>query len=136
MRRAFVMSAVIVLGCGNSTTTDAGTDSSTDSSTTPVNGCTTFTDDTATAATITGPASANPSQYTPNCVHIKVGQSVTWNSDFTAHPLGAFGGTSPSPITTTSSGTTVSFTFATAGTYGFQCQVHPSIMQGAIEVTP
>jgi len=146
MTRAFTMvllgCSTLYLGCsngggGNDAGPDSsGMDSSSMDSSTPVNGCTTFTDDTATAATITGPTNSNPSQYSPNCVHIKAGQSVTWNADFTAHPLQAFGGTTPSPITVTSSGTTVSFTFPNAGTYGFQCQVHPSLMQGAIEVTP
>jgi plastocyanin len=85
--------------------------------------------------TITGPSNANPSQFSPNCVHIKTGQMVTWNVDFTNHPLGASGGTTPSPIQTTSSGTMVSFTFGSTGTYGFHCLAHPSIMFGAVLVT-
>jgi plastocyanin len=113
-------------------TTETGSDAAA-----PVNGCTAFTDDTSvTTPTITGPSGGSPSQYTPNCVHIKVGQSVTWNVDFSGHPLEAFGGTTPSPIMPTSSGTTVTFTFSSAGTFGFHCEFHPSIMFGAVEVTP
>jgi len=130
------------LGCGSSTpSADAGPDASAMDSATMdsggdgnvgvVNGCTTFT----AGTTVTGPSGDNPAQYTPNCVQIAKGQSVTWNADFTAHPLQASGGTTPSPITTTSSGTTVSVTFPNAGTYGFECQAHPGIMFGAVEVT-
>jgi plastocyanin len=102
----------------------------------PVNGCTTFTDDTADGGIITGPSTATPSQFVPNCVHVKTGQSVTWNADFTDHPLEAAGGTTPSPITLTSSGTTATFAFSSAGTYGFDCMNHPTIMFGAVLVTP
>lgn len=101
-----------------------------------VNGCTSFTDMTAGGATIAGPMDAIPAQFTPNCVHVKVGQTVTWNVDLTAHPLGASGGTTPSPIQTTSTGTSVTFTFDAAGTYGFHCLAHPTIMFGAVQVSP
>ncbi len=133
MRAFFVLGITIAaLGCSSTPAdNDAGSDAAA-----PVNGCTTFEDDTASGATVTGPAGAAPAQYAPNCVHVKVGQTVTWNSDFTAHPLEASGGASPSPIQLTSTGTTVSFTFTTAGTYGFHCSVHPATMQGAVEVTP
>ena len=62
-------------------------------------------------------------------------EMVTWNVDFTDHPLGASGGDTPNPITTTASGTTVSFTFPNAGTFGFHCLAHPTIMFGAVQVT-
>ncbi|HSQ62742.1 MAG TPA: plastocyanin/azurin family copper-binding protein [Polyangiaceae bacterium] len=102
---------------------------------TPVNGCTTFTDFTADGGTITFPTGASPAQYSPNCVAIKVHQSVTWTGSFTSHPLVPKGGSTPTPITATSTGTTKTFTFDNAGTYGYGCQIHPS-MQGAVEVTP
>lgn len=101
-----------------------------------VNGCDTYTDMTANGATIDGPANAVPAQYSPRCVHIKVGQTVTWNVDLSAHPLGASGGTTPSPIQTTASGTSVTVTFADAGTFGFHCLAHPTIMFGAVFVSP
>jgi plastocyanin len=101
-----------------------------------VNGCTTFTDATApnAARAITFPTGVIPSQYSPNCLKIKVGQSVTWNGGFANHPLIASGGDSGNPITTTSTGTTKSFTFSAAGTYGFACQLHSLSMLGAIQV--
>jgi plastocyanin len=68
---------------------------------------------------------------------IKAGQSVTFQEgDFSNHPLESANGTLPSPIIETNSGTTVTFAFATAGTYGFECEFHPAIMYGAINVVP
>ena len=101
-----------------------------------VNGCETFMDMTANGGAINGPMNAVPAQFSPNCVHIKVGQSVTWNVDLAAHPLAASGGNTPSPIAETLSGTSVTFTFSDAGTFGYHCLAHPSIMFGAVLVTP
>jgi plastocyanin len=137
MKRGFTLlgcTMLLGLGCGTSSpSNDGGTDAGTggDTNVGTVNGCTSFT----AGTTVTGPSGDTPSQYTPNCISIAKGGSVTWNVDFTAHPLEVENGTSPSPITTTSSGTTVTFTFPNAGTYGFNCQNHPSIMFGAVEVT-
>jgi plastocyanin len=75
-------------------------------------------------------------QYSPACIKIKVGQSVTWNGAFQFHPLEAVGGDTPSPITATNSGTTVTFAFAREGTFGFDCANHPTIMHGAVLVVP
>ena len=142
MKRAMML--FLCLGCSSGTPgNDGGTGNdggSNDAMGNPdvgtVNSCTTFTDDTTGTATITGPSGDTPAQYTPNCVKIKAGQSVTWNSNFTAHPLqpSAGKGTTPTPITVTSSGTTVTFAFPNPGTYSFECQVHPGIMNGAVEV--
>jgi plastocyanin len=75
-------------------------------------------------------------QFTPACMRIAAGEAVTWTGGFSTHPLETAGGDSPSPITVTSGGTTRSFTFASAGRYGFDCLNHPGIMRGAIEVLP
>ncbi len=116
---------------GGGTDTGAGTDSGGQ----VVNGCTTFTDLTASSApTITGPSDATPVQFSPNCVLINAGQSVTWNVFFTAHPLAASGGDTPSPITLTNTGTTVTFAFPNKGTFGYHCLSHPTIMFGAVKV--
>ncbi len=107
-----------------------------DSGTTEVvNGCTSFTDLTqASAPTINGPMDPLPAQFSPNCVMIHAGQSVTWNVLLSVHILAAFGGDSPNPIQTTSSGTSVTFTFPTAGTFGYHCATHPTQMFGAVKV--
>ncbi len=101
----------------------------------PVNGCTAFTDDTTDGGVITGPSDFNPAQYTPNCVHVKVGQSVTWNVDLTDHPLAPAGGDTPNPINPIGTGTSVTYSFPNAGTFGFHCAQHPTLMFGAVEVT-
>lgn len=104
----------------------------------PVNGCTVFVNKSAPndARTIDFPTGAIPSQYTPNCMRVKAGQTVTWNGAFASHPLMASGGDAGNPITTTSTGSTKAFTFPTAGTYGFACMFHGGSMFGAIEVVP
>jgi plastocyanin len=146
MNRVSLALLGVLFGCSSpSPTNDGGMDSGgmdsggmdTAMEAAVVNGCTAFTDDTASATpTITGPSTSTPAQFTPNCVHIKVGQSVTWNVNMGPHPLGASGGNTPTPIQTTMTGTTVTFAFPNAGTFGFQCQNHPGTMFGAVEVTP
>jgi plastocyanin len=83
-------------------------------------------------ATMSFPTTAAPMQYAPNCVKIKAGSMVTWNGDFSMHPLAPEG--TGNPIMATSTGMTASFTFTTAGTYGFHCMFHPTVMNGAIIV--
>jgi plastocyanin len=85
---------------------------------------------------ITFPNDANPSQYSPPCMLIKVGQTVAWQGAFSDHPLNAFGGDANNPITRTDSGVAQTFSFPNAGTFGFHCEVHPTIMFGAIRVVP
>ena len=125
--------AALALACSSSSSgngDDAGTDAAV------VNGCTAYTDMTTGTAVINGPTTAAAAQYSPNCIHVKVGQSVTWNSDFADHPLVAFGGDSPNPIQSTATGTTVTFAFPNAGTFGYHCGIHTTLMFGAVEVTP
>ncbi len=123
-------------GGQDSSTTDAAADVVVDAGPQPVNGCTSFTDGTATndPRAITFPTGVTAAQYSPNCLKIKVGQSVTWNGAFPNHPLMSSGGDSGGPITTTSTGTTKSFTFNSTGTFGFACQFHSLSMFGAIQV--
>ncbi|HEX7602197.1 MAG TPA: plastocyanin/azurin family copper-binding protein [Polyangiaceae bacterium] len=125
----------------DSSTPDGAVDSGADvdAGPQPVNDCTVFVDFTAADAgtpTITGPSGALPAQYAPNCIKVKAGASVTWNSTFASHPLMPSGGDAPNPITLTSTGTTKSFAFPTAGTYGFACQFHSLSMFGAVWVVP
>jgi plastocyanin len=82
---------------------------------------------------------ANVQQYAPRCIRIAAGESVTWEGDFTDHPLVGAGGDVPNPVdlAAISSGTTGTITFAKAGWYGFECKVHESPSEyGAILVTP
>jgi plastocyanin len=107
-----------------------------------VNGCTAadfaLHDESAAAGvrTITFANAAPATQYDPSCMRIATGQSVTWKGDLKLFPLDPFGGTTPSPIKKTDKGTTVTFTFAAAGTYGFESAAEAKVMFGAIEVAP
>ena len=125
-----------LFGCASSSTT--GTDAG--GGGTAVNGCTAadFAANDLSAASnarkITFPSTAAPAQYQPACFTIAAGQSVTWSGDFASHPLTQAGGDPSMWITTTNSGTTVTFGFPVGGTYGFECSAHPSIMKGAVFV--
>lgn len=77
---------------------------------------------------------ASPAQYTNPCVTTKVGDTVTFASDFTMHPLEPAGGDTPSFIPATATGDTLAVVPTTPGTYGFQCSAHPGIMFGAVRV--
>ena len=64
------------------------------------------------------------------CVHIKIGQTITWSPPpSSTHPLEATGGTTPNPITLSNT-----VTFPNAGTFGYDCGVHHGLMHGAILV--
>jgi plastocyanin len=65
------------------------------------------------------------------CMTIKKGQTVAFEGDFTAHPLVASGGDTPTPFASVPA--TGKVTFAASGTFGFVCNVHPT-MTGAIRV--
>lgn len=79
------------------------------------------------------------SMYTPKCMKIKVGQSVTFSGDFTAHPLAQSCGPAADVITN-GTGSSKTVTFSTAGDYGYYCQIHGAAngsgMAGSITVIP
>ena len=76
-------------------------------------------------------------QFHPSTVHIKVGQSVTWkweDGDIeTAHNVTSIGHTKFKSSTTKQAGT-YTVRFNTAGTYKFECTIHPLSMQGKVVV--
>ncbi len=107
-----------------------------------INGC-----DPATAVDLTGMGSTTVTfggiSYTPPCIKVSVGTGVTFDGDFTFHPLmggevvaGAKvpAGSGPFvPITNT--GTTKTFTMSSAGTFPYYCDVHAlSGMTGVVFV--
>jgi plastocyanin len=100
-------------------------------------GCSTYTDLSAPSADRT--VTFTFAQYTPKCIKIKAGQSVTFSGDFSSHPLRQACGTA-GVIPNTDSGTTATVTFNTADTYGYYCLVHGSAdgtgMAGSVQVVP
>lgn len=103
---------------------------SSDESPSELNGCEKYENQVAPSASRTivwdGTVAAQPGR----CMKIKAGQSVEFDGDFIEHPLSAFGGDSPNPI---SSQTSVRF--AEPGLFGYLCTIHGS-MTGAIWVIP
>lgn len=106
---------------------------------TPANyaGCTTFMDLSAAGATRTITA-MDTLNWSPKCIQIKAGQSVTWS--FTAsHPLSGAAANPTKEIVDKAVGP-ATYTLSGVGTYGFYCQVHGlangSGMAGAVKVVP
>ncbi|MDB4990836.1 MAG: hypothetical protein JWN04_6014 [Myxococcaceae bacterium] len=68
--------------------------------------------------------------YTPRCIIVAKGQTVTWTGSLNAHPLAAGNaahpdaGTLPSPIVEKSSGNSVAYAFPNAGVYPYYCTNH------------
>ena len=87
----------------------------------------------------------DPFQYTPRCILISAGQTITFTGDFSSHPLvggiaeGAFKTPDPqSPIGTTNNGSSKPVQFLSMGTYPFYCDMHvlQYAMAGAVFVDP
>ena len=82
--------------------------------------------------------------YTPRCVLIRAGQSVTFEMNFTAHPLvpgiphgPTAGATTPNLIPRTTTGASVVVAFPGAGNFPFYCNVHGHVgMAGVVRVAP
>ena len=78
-------------------------------------------------STINFPASALDFSYSPKCLKVSAGATVTFAGDFTVHPLEPSthrGTLTGNPITATGTGTSASFDFPTAGYYAYFCGVH------------
>jgi plastocyanin len=75
--------------------------------------------------------------YTPNCIKVKLGQMVSFQGNFSNHPLRQACGPTLGTLDE-SSGQGTTFIFSALGTYGFYCEMHGSPtgsgMAGAIEV--
>jgi len=68
--------------------------------------------------------------FSPKCLIIAAGQKVRWEGSLTAHPLAPgnpadlAAGSADNPITATSTGSNVEFTFPAVGTYPYHCTLH------------
>src|SRR5262245_57358286 len=148
MRQGVPLIIVLALAglaaCGGDDTGGSGSNGSTGAGGggQAVNGCdaSSAEDHTADATTtVTGTASLT---YSPKCITIHAGAKVTFNSDFSLHPL--VGGTvdngkvtpdSSSPIKSMTTGMSATFDFPSPGTYGYYCNIHGTVgMNGAIIV--
>ena len=86
---------------------------------------------------VTFPQGPGPAQYMNHCIKVKVGTKVTFTGSFASHPLEPNGGDLPTQIPAPQqTGTTIDITVTRAGTFGYQCKIHPGSMFGAIEVVP
>jgi plastocyanin len=142
---------------GGSTTTNAGGTTLPGGSTTTNPGGTTTTtlDDTphncSRSSATNLKAASSPAvafeefQYSPRCILISAGQTVTFTGAFGSHPLvgglaeGAFKTPDPSsPIGNTNSGTSKPVLFGSAGMFPFYCDQHGLIyaMTGVVFVDP
>ena len=79
------------------------------------------------------------SVYSPPCVTVRAGTSVTWEGSFAGHPLSpSTRGTAMNPITRVASGSSATVTFPRAGFYPFFCEFHGSDsgsgMAGVVQV--
>ncbi|MCC6750927.1 MAG: hypothetical protein IT371_24945 [Deltaproteobacteria bacterium] len=99
--------------------------------------CTAFEDKTATSAVIEFGGAAG-SAYSPNCIKVKIGQSVTFKGNFETHPLNQACGPDKVIKKTVSTGTSSSFSFPREGIFGYYCGFHGQAtgagMAGAIQV--
>jgi plastocyanin len=95
------------------------------------------------SAYMTGPTTVNFGlidggfNYSPKCLKVSAGSSVTFSGDFSSHPLepSALRGTlTGNPVTSTTAvpdgGTTKTFAFPTPGFYAYFCQFHDSTDSG------
>ncbi len=104
-------------------------------------GCTSFVDLTAADASrvVTFPV-GDQDVYSPKCIKVRFGQSVTFSGgSFAAHPLDAACQPADGPMVRVASGSSVSFVFDRAlGIHGYSCSEHGSLngsgMAGAVWV--
>ena len=76
-------------------------------------------------------------RFAPTAIAVHSGATVTWtNSDHFTHSVQFLDGGLPSEPLVMEPGQTATFTFASAGTFRYQCHFHPQNMQGTVTVTP
>jgi plastocyanin len=84
-----------------------------------------------TGTTVNFPTSATDFSYSPKCLKVQAGTTVTFSGDFGTHPLlpsthrGAQTGSPITPVTSLpDGGTAKDFTFSTPGFYAYFCAEH------------
>ncbi len=129
-------------GDAGTSTKDAGTSSSNDGGVS-LNGCTDakFIDSTANTNTNVAFGGALGDNFSPPCVTIAVGRSVTFKGQFSFHnlnkgsPSDVNAGSPNNPITEVTGGSEKVVTFPSAGDYPYICEFHnPGGMMGVVRV--
>jgi plastocyanin len=76
-------------------------------------------------------------RFAPSAITVAAGTTVTWtNSDNFTHSVQFIDGGLPGEPLQMAPGASTTFTFATPGTYGYVCHLHPQNMRGTVSVTP
>jgi plastocyanin len=76
-------------------------------------------------------------RFAPPAITVAAGTTVTWtNDDHFTHSVQFLDGGLPAEPQVMDPGASTSFTFATPGTYHYQCHLHPQDMQGSVVVSP
>jgi plastocyanin len=75
-------------------------------------------------------------RFAPADITIKAGTTVTWtNHDNFSHSVQFTDGGLPTDPQLMKPGASTTFTFQAAGTFHYQCSLHPQQMQGTVTVT-
>ena len=75
-------------------------------------------------------------KFVPAAITVPKGTTVTWtNHDNFSHSVQFLDGGLPKDARLMKPGESTTFTFATPGTYRYQCSLHPQAMQGSVVVT-
>jgi plastocyanin len=76
-------------------------------------------------------------RFEPASITVPAGSTVTWtNDDHFTHSVQLLAGDAATDPQLMEPGATASVTFATPGTFPYQCHLHPQDMQGTVTVTP
>jgi plastocyanin len=76
-------------------------------------------------------------RFAPAAIQVTAGSTVTWtNHDNFTHSVQFLDGGLPTDPLVMPPGATVTFAFPTAGTFHYQCHIHPQNMKGVVTVVP
>jgi plastocyanin len=76
-------------------------------------------------------------KFEPKAITVPAGTTVTWtNHDNFTHSVKFLDGGLPSDPMVMPPGASTTFTFASPGTYSYECHLHPQDMRGTVTVTP
>ena len=136
-----LIAAIVIVGGGaiiyatnhNSNNTATNTSASNMSNMNSTNSTT--ADNSASSSQSTNSVSISNFTFSPASITVKKGTKVTWtNNDSTTHTVTETDSQKGPDSGSMSRGATYSFTFDTAGTYHYHCNIHPQ-MTGTVTVT-